>query len=262
MTKLQFRKIQKLLSTLINKIEKEAMDRGRDISSDDFQEAILELKKKFLAEKGITLEQYEELKEQFAEETGKLKTAFLVNKDDVDLELGQKIKEITDSFNQIIEELKITIQGQKQEIVELKNRKPDIFNKIVKEIIKEKPQIIETKEIIKELDEARLNETREDLLKLQSDFTDLWEKIKNIKTSDTDGLSIQYKELEDKFNFLQKNVDWSLTKLKKHTLAGQEWNSAVSDQRYYTKGEAQRIITVSATSPSSPYLNQLWIDTT
>jgi hypothetical protein len=61
----QFRKIQKFISVLINKIEKEAIDNGEDISTSEFQDALLKIKEKILEEKGMTLDEYEKLRKGF-----------------------------------------------------------------------------------------------------------------------------------------------------------------------------------------------------
>jgi hypothetical protein len=58
-----FRKLQKMLSIIQNKIEKEAVENGEDISSPEFQEGLLKLKEKILEEKGSSLMEYELMQE-------------------------------------------------------------------------------------------------------------------------------------------------------------------------------------------------------
>lgn len=242
MTKQQFSKIRKVINTLINKLEKDSLNKGIDISSEDFQNKINILKTKFLEEKGLSLEEYEELSQQLQDEKNKLNTNVLVNKDEVDVEIQKLIEELQTTVKQKITELSSTTQEElsslKGRLQKVENKKPDIINKIIKEIVKEKPitNIIQTKEIIKELDLIPLDELKQDIFLLQETYQDNLKQIQDI----SDALT-QYKDLPKNFELLSADTTWALNKLKRHTLAGAEWDYAVSDQRYYTKGQINNL---------------------
>ena len=182
--KQKFRKIQKQLSVLINQLEKEAIDNGEDISSDDFLEAILEIKKRFLENKGISLEEYDELRSQFAEEKRINQSNVLIHKEEVEGDLkglkkliDEKIVEIKKDNEKGFEDISDSLYKLNDRLAEVENRPPSIVNKIVKEITKEVPKIIQTKETIREVD----NETKLNVDTLQRSFVDIWDKVNNFK---------------------------------------------------------------------------------
>lgn len=53
MTKQDFIKLKKRLDLLIAKLTQEALDAGEDITSQEFEEAILEVKKRLLEQRGL-----------------------------------------------------------------------------------------------------------------------------------------------------------------------------------------------------------------
>lgn len=55
----KYKTTKEFIDATIKKIKDEAIEEGVDTSSDEFQDILLELKKKLLAKKGISLEEYE-----------------------------------------------------------------------------------------------------------------------------------------------------------------------------------------------------------
>ena len=64
-SKKEFRKLQKSIGLINNKIEKEATYEGGDISDPDFMAGMVEIKKALLRKKGLTLDDYDGLKEDY-----------------------------------------------------------------------------------------------------------------------------------------------------------------------------------------------------
>ena len=62
----QFKLLQKQIERIISKAENEALEEGVDITSPEFQELLLKLKRKLLEARGITLVEYEQLEEELA----------------------------------------------------------------------------------------------------------------------------------------------------------------------------------------------------
>ena len=65
MIKSKFRKIQKLVSLGLQELEKEMIENGVDITSDEAEKINQLTKEKLLGEFGLDMEKYNELKEQF-----------------------------------------------------------------------------------------------------------------------------------------------------------------------------------------------------
>ena len=66
-----FRKLQKQLNIIINKIEKEAVENGEDIATDEFQGALGKLREELLKRKGLTLDDYNNEAQRLKEEKKK-----------------------------------------------------------------------------------------------------------------------------------------------------------------------------------------------
>jgi uncharacterized protein YjgD (DUF1641 family) len=64
MSKDQFRKLQKQIGIILNKFEKDAVERTVDITSDEFRFVYDALQEELLKRVGLTQEQYNELKKQ------------------------------------------------------------------------------------------------------------------------------------------------------------------------------------------------------
>ena len=64
--KSQFKLLQKQIERIISKAENEALEEGVDITSPEFQELLLKLKRKLLEARGITLVEYKQLEEELA----------------------------------------------------------------------------------------------------------------------------------------------------------------------------------------------------
>ena len=121
-SKEQFRKLQKQLNIIINKIEKEAVDNGEDISTEEFVGGIQLLRERLLDRKGLSIDVYNQLKEQFKEP-------------EVDKEILENNKEVSSSILQVMEKLKeIEDKVSNQEIDDVSKKK------IVEEVISKIPK--------------------------------------------------------------------------------------------------------------------------
>lgn len=87
------------------------------------------------------------------------------------------------------------------------------------------------------IDPSVAEELKKDLEFLQLSHLDQVDKIQSM-----DEAMAVLKILPGQFQSLQEDVAWSLSRLKRHTLPGAEWDTAVSDQRYYTKGQVDALI--------------------
>ncbi len=55
---LKFRKLQKQTMIILNKIEKDVVENGGDISTDDFQAGMSVLKERLINRSGVSMEEY------------------------------------------------------------------------------------------------------------------------------------------------------------------------------------------------------------
>jgi len=68
MTKSDFLKLKKRIDLQLAKLTQLALDENEDITSQEFEEAILEVKKRLLSQRGITIEDYEQMLAEINEE--------------------------------------------------------------------------------------------------------------------------------------------------------------------------------------------------
>lgn len=167
MDKKQFRQIQERVNILINHTKKEDLDRGIDITSDEYKNALVLLRSKLLEDFGLSVEEYEELRKQFYP------------------------KKIT-SYKEIVDTPKIPTDAEIQVAIDntLSEYKPDIpapqiinNTKVVKEIVKETPIIQQTERIIERVDEDLTEQLRLNLAELQLSNSDLWSKYMELQKS-------------------------------------------------------------------------------
>lgn len=148
MTIPDFKKIGRLLKTLYAEIEKEAIDKGVDISSDEYesflsvaQEKIREL---VLAKYGFTLEEYRVAKEETLREQEIERRA----------PLEQAKQEIQDKIAQIkipsTEDITRIAKEESSKIPPRVTHKTEIVKETTKEVIKELPTIVKETVIQKE----------------------------------------------------------------------------------------------------------------
>lgn len=219
-----------MVLSFLNNIEKEALSKGQDISSDEFQSSLLELKIKILEKKGLTLDEYSTLREKY-------KNKILIPTDFAEKRLSEKAKEISDGVNLIVESLSNKLEEYYKELEKLKARKPDVINKIVKEKIVEKPTTQIIKETIEKLDTSHLEEIRKDIYALQESFINIFDNINSFSEE-----LLTYKDLPEQFKKMSEDVVWAMTRLKMHTTPESSFNESVADTRYYTKGQVDNEI--------------------
>ena len=150
MDKKQFLKLKKNIDLLLKKAIEEAVNKGVDISSPEFEEALLMLKTKLIKKRGITLEEYDQIIEEINAEKKQKKD-----------EEKNKISDILNKVSAIKgEKGDSPIKGKdyftNEEIEQFKN---DVFNKvkipppkIIKEITKETPISQQIDRIIERVD--------------------------------------------------------------------------------------------------------------
>ena len=65
MSKQEFRALQEKLKILVNHTKKQDLERGIDITSAEYKQALVLLEEKILEKLGLTVKEYEELKLSF-----------------------------------------------------------------------------------------------------------------------------------------------------------------------------------------------------
>lgn len=181
MTKNEFLKLKKRLDLQITKLTQEALDNDEDITSFEFEEAILEVKRLLLEKRGISLEEYD----QILSDINRAKNETRKTKQGIEDQIFSQIKQIKGEAGYT------PVKGKdyftKEEIQEIKDEvfnrikipAPIIKHEIVKEIIKEKPIYNNTTKVIretikeKEIDKESVNELKKDIKYLQDSFQDI-----------------------------------------------------------------------------------------
>lgn len=192
----EFKSIRKILKLLFSELEKEALAEGIDTESEEWAIFLLEIKTGFLERFGITAEEYDAI------------NADIKNKKKLDL-----IKEFQNVPEILSEDRIREISGEVLKTFKPKIPAPQIINKIVRVV--EKPQIIETKEIVREIN-------KEDLLKLQSDFADLFGKMAELQIPSKEDVinwtirnnKAKWEKTDDKLNLVRQTISrmvWGLS---------------------------------------------------
>lgn len=162
--------IKKILRKAIQELEIEIIAENPDISNEELKEILSIAKEKLLIEMGIDPQEFLEY-EQTLKEIGK-----------------EKRKKKKEELNKMLADLEERVVSKIPPEKEIPA--PQIINKteIVKEIIKEKPQIVRTevrtKVIEKELDRTELDEIGQDIRTLQESYQELWDRVRQIKIPD------------------------------------------------------------------------------
>jgi len=144
MTKKEFKNLKRQIDALLKKAEEEAIAEGVNISSSEFQYVLRELKRKLLEARGIGLEEYEALEEEYEkEEKLEKETAkeLLEGIEEISQkrrkEIEEKTAKIRDEFSAELQLLKEELEHQKTELENQKSlipQKEDII-KVVRPII-------------------------------------------------------------------------------------------------------------------------------
>lgn len=233
MNKNKYLKLREELNDLIKSARENAEDNGVPPEKmNDFLEVVA---LKFLDDNKVTIKEFREAASQFK---------------NIETAVNEAVEKQENNYSEMIDrmanESRMRMDMLEEDMKKMKNTPPKIIyeTKIIREVVKEKPQIIktevQTKEIIKqELDKTELENLREEFKQLQLATVDF--------IGNTGKEFSRVDDLTGRFDRLEQDVNWSLGKLKRHTLSGSEWDSAVSDQRYYTKAQVDAKISVENT---------------
>src|SRR3990167_5305005 len=173
-SKQQYLKLKKLLNQLIKQAEKEALEEGIDITSQEFEELVLALKIKILEEKGFTLTDYQEagklVKETKIKESQR--PSVLIPREQVE----EMLSEFRAELEALTEKLRVeedkTISYKKVE--EHHKKAPHLSEKEIRKITKS-----EIPKIPEDISD-KVNELEQDKLEIQKNGVDLLEKIENL----------------------------------------------------------------------------------
>ena len=256
MTLQQYKNLKKLIDKMLQKAENEALEEGIDLTSPEFEEIVLLLKKKILANKGLTLEQYEDLQKNVeeAEEIGKEEIGtegvslrlLAVNLKKDQRKLAEDIKTFDGKHKEISKLKEIVSQVQENQLGE------DDIKKLIPKIPKIKDYGKDIKKLEKKVSKIKIPE--------QIDNT---EQIDELKWKLTDDIKAVKKDIP-------KPKDLPLEKIKKELKDyivsampspksnvsdrggrfsrpwGQpdkgSYGTAISDSRYYKKEEVDALI--------------------
>lgn len=197
-----FKKIARLLKEAYASLQEEALTDGVDIFSDEYKQAVDTVRETILAKAGFTLEEYQQVKNQLEAERNIQKTD-----NGLALEVITSAKQKLDELNKIKVPTKEEVMIWAHEVAKEYIVPPVVTNQIVKEttkeVITEKPQIIETTRVIN----APYNDTA-----LKQQLTALTKTVEGLEVSkpfDPEPLALELKQFfHDNFsNHFEKNID-------------------------------------------------------
>lgn len=238
---MDYKRLKKQVKLLRNRLDDEALKKGVDITLDEYETyQDIAVDEFLIKEVGITLEEFNKL--------------------------GKK-KKIPVKYSEILDTPKIPtleeIEGIAKKFIQPPVHKTEV--KVIKERILQEPRIIrteiQTKEIVKELDTHATDELRADFFHLQNSFVDQSKSLHELNE-----LISEYKGMPEQLKQITEEMAWNFKRMKLHTMAGGEWGTggAVSDQRYYTKGQVDALIAAGGggTIDGSGTANELayWVD--
>jgi len=271
MTITQFKKIKSQIDKVLAKAEDEALAEGMLITDPNFQELILKVKSRLLEDFALTLEEYDKLEEE-------LETTRELEEDEV-IKLGERTKEFSEARKKEFKEktdeimtdfgneLQILSNKLGQEIESTKKSaltRKDILNTILPLIPKipehgdiDHPKILEQLGVLnKKIDglkkQVKDDTLKEDLFKLQDEFTGLYDKVRNIKVpTDYVPTSVLEPSIKDimgpELNRILRSFQ-SQVYMVDHAV-----KERVIRDGFYK-------LTVSATEPTNPEVNDLWVN--
>jgi hypothetical protein len=232
---------------MLKDLQRVALEEGVNIASEEFEEILLKAKEKLLLDRGISLEEYTEMMKELNEKKKKINKV----KEDKALKIegvemlrgytGEKGKDGKDGKDAIID-----------------------YDKIIKEALKKIPKpkdgkdgktIIKEKEIIKELDENKLEDVKKDIVAMQEAHQDLYKKVEDIKVPNIKEIKeVAGKEAADSANKLLLDMP------NFRALAGGLRGDVDDLQIKKITGDGVKKITVGLTAPSNPSIGDLWCD--
>ena len=292
MTLKEFAKLKNQIEKFLTQFEKELEDDGIIILSSEYDEAMLVLKEKILAKKGLTLEEYNEMEsklEAYDKDDDNLIELFTKVKssgisDDRILSLKDKmtgdiIVKVSDVESKLKEELKNTkteLENYKKELKLLKDE-IDVIKKakpINQKIINKEYKIIQ-KEIyddkkLKEFLNSKTDEFYKKLITLDGNFKERVDKISEFYKGMPDfrrlGMGLQA-QIDDIINGLRSEAvnlssqcngstyTFTLPSTKKAVIAMELNGTILVEGKGYTF-DKDRIITLLTVAPSSG--EELW----
>jgi len=175
-----FQRFKKQLEKWLKKAEEEAIEAGVDITSPEFLALLLELKKKILATKGLTLEEFERLEKEEEErkelEKEDISTKLKVIKLSKNLtETEKEVKKLSEQFREELDKIKksqLTAEDVRKMMPEIKDYSSEI-REIKRLVTNDLPHQLAA--LKKEKEELNQN-----ILQLQNSFTDLVRQIREI----------------------------------------------------------------------------------
>ncbi len=235
MTIQEFKRIARLLKQVYAELEKECIEAGISLLSPEYTDLMDKARLKVLEQAGYTLEEYRSIKEQVEgiDKAGTLATL---------QETQKKLEEIDNRYIPTEADIKlIAHEVAKQYIVP-----PVVTNQIIKETTIEKPITLETVRVIEK------KETYDDS-KLKEMIRQVEEKIPTFTPyNDTELRELIVNHFSENF---AKNIDMLGMPNFRQLATGlrQDLDEKIT-------GVNTHKLTVSATSPSNPQLNDLWLD--
>ena len=234
-----FKDLKRQIDKLLRKAEDEALNEGVDITSNEFQLLIRELKRKILAEKGINLEEYDRLENELENEeiniddgeleklTKSVKKNYRIKKEETEAEkkeFNNKIKRLQEEYSDKIDTLK---EEQDDKIQVLTDKtdigKEELLSEIKILVNKSKEQGVVSNKQLKELKEWFLREA----LRKDREIDEIKDLIKS-DTKTIDGLTKLQKGLTKEVDIVKKK-DVIPKKLEEDMkrIAGTDWQGLI-----------------------------------
>lgn len=203
MTIQEYKKAKSIINKALKDLEDEAVESG-NIMSDEYEEAVLNLKKLICDKLGYDFGEYQEMDNS---KLDKVKVNYTLK------EYDKKLKENAEKWERMPRIFsEDDIHQIARMVVESYKQPPQIINKIVREIIREKP-IIETK-----IDNTEIENVRKDVVYIQERFADYTSEVSDIfsdlkKMIPSEGIIMEkienfkrWNETEDKLNLIRQTI--------------------------------------------------------
>lgn len=270
----EFKKLKRRIDKILVAAEDDALKDGVVITSEAFQELLTELKRKLAEEWGLSLEEYELMESGIIEPDDVVEDEIIslgektkIQAENRKKEFASKTEEIVKNFNESLQRLTSSFNNQIDAERKTKLTKKDIVD-FVRPLIPQVPKHTdsdhqdilksikrfeeETKKLVKEINGLGIDDIKIDQLKLQEDFVDLYNKVGKIKVPNDyirqSVLEPSIKELiAPELNRILRSVQ-SQVYMVDHNV-----KERVIRSGFYK-------LTVSATEPTNPETNDLWVD--
>lgn len=244
MTPKEYKKLKAFTNKLVDRLKELAFEEGVDPTTSEFELELEKIVENYIIERNYSYNEFKLIEKAIAEGKSLEDSEVLYipelakmtkeNREKMIADLETKIENIKNTFSEDLSNLKKEYDAKLSTIDSLENKLKNI-NSIAEKALSNSKNIqtvINTKEIVKELDTTKLDETTQDIKILQSDFLDLYNRVGQIKIPEIKDWS---KEIKD--------LDWRIDNIRlkgrvNHTMADAgSFNNAILDTRYYKKGE-------------------------